>query len=143
MILLDVNLLLYAVNRDLPQHARARSWLEHVLSGTEGVGIPWVAALAFLRIATSPRVFERPLGIEQASAYVEEWLSLPLVKPVVPGPGHWRILRTLLETSGASGNMTTDAHIAALALEHGYTACSADNDFGRFAGLRYVNPLLA
>jgi toxin-antitoxin system PIN domain toxin len=143
MILVDANLLLYAVNRDLPQHAQARAWLESVLSGPERVGLPWVVVLAFLRITTSLRIFERPLSIEQASAYVDAWLSLPIVRPVVPGQGHWPIVRNLLETSGTGGNLTTDAHIAALALEQGYTIYSADNDFKRFAGLRHVNPLMA
>ena len=143
MILVDANLLLYAVNRDLPRHAEARAWLEAVLSGTSNVGLPWVVILAFLRITTSSRVFERPLSIEQAGAYVDSWFSLPAVRAVVPGSGHWPILKNLLETSGTGGNLTTDAHVAALALEQGYTVYSADNDFKRFAGLRHVNPLQA
>jgi hypothetical protein len=143
MILIDANLLLYAVNRDLPRHAEARAWLEGVLSGTSSVGLPWVVVLAFLRITTSSRVFARPLSIEQASAYIDSWFSLPVVRAVAPGPGHWEILKNLLETAGTGGNLTTDAHIAALALEYGYTIYSADNDFKRFAGLRHVNPLQA
>jgi len=142
MILVDANLLLYAVNEDLPQHDGARRWLENVLSGRESVGLPWVVILAFLRLTTNGRVFERPLPVDQAMAYVDEWLSLPVVRPVVPGPGHWLVLRALLEMAGTAGNLTTDAHIAALAIEHGYTIYSADNDFKRFVGVLHVNPLM-
>lgn len=143
MILVDANLLLYAVNRDLPQNARARAWLEEVLSGHENVGLPWVVILAFLRLTTNARVFEQPLTVEQAVAYIEEWLAQPVVTTVSPGNSHWLILRNLLTVSGAGGNLTTDAHIAALAIEHGYTVYSTDNDFKRFSGLRHVNPLLS
>lgn len=141
MILPDANLLIYAVNLDLPQHPRARAWLESVLSGSDSVGLPWAVILAFLRVTTNPRIFERPFGIATASRYVDEWLDHPLVKPIVPGPGHWPILRKLLADSGTAGNLTTDAHLAALALEQGYIVHSADNDFKRFPGLSHVNPL--
>lgn len=141
MILVDVNLLLYAINSDMPQHAKARGWWEGALSGDQIIGLPWVVILAFLRVTTNPRVFSRPLSIERAGLYVDEWLSLPIVRSVVPGNGHWAILRSLLAHCGAGGNLTTDAHIAALALEQGYAIYSADHDFGRFAGLRHINPL--
>jgi hypothetical protein len=141
MILVDANLLLYAVNRDLSQHLRSRAWLEEVLSGNENVGLPWVVILAFLRLTTNARVFEKPLAVEQAVAYIEEWLAQPQVTAVIPGKGHWLILHNLLTVSGTGGNLTTDAHIAALAIEHGYTVYSTDNDFRRFSGLRHVNPL--
>lgn len=141
MILVDVNLLLYAINSDTPQHAKARVWWEGTLSGDQIVGLPWVVILAFLRLTTNPRVFGRPLSIEHAGAYMDEWLSLPIVRSVVPGNGHWAILRNILAQSGAAGNLTTDAHLAALALEHGYAVYSADHDFGRFAGLRHIDPL--
>jgi len=142
MILVDANLLLYAVNRDLPQHARAREWLERTLSDDDGVGLPWVVILAFLRIGTSPRIFEHPLSIERACGYVAEWLNLPGVDIVSPGRDHWAVLSQLLTASGTAGNATTDAHIAALALERGCAVYSADNDFKRFTGLRHVNPLI-
>lgn len=141
MILLDANLLLYAVNRDLPQHRQAQAWLEKVLSGGQSVGLPWVVILAFLRLTTNQRVFERPFTIEQAGTYVDAWLAQPLVSAVVPGPNHWSVLRNLLAVSGAGGNLTTDAHIAALAIEHGYTVYSTDHDFKRFAGVSHINPL--
>jgi toxin-antitoxin system PIN domain toxin len=143
MILVDANLLLYAVNLDLPQNARARAWLEEVLSGNESVGLPWVVILAFLRLTTNARVFDRPLTVEQSLAYIEEWLSQPVATAVVPGKSHWRILSSLLSASGTGGNLTTDAHIAALAIEYGCTLYSTDNDFKRFSGVRHVNPLLA
>lgn len=143
MILVDANLLIYAVNQDLPQNERARSWWEEALSGTTTVGIPWVSILAFLRICTHPRVFARPLSPEAAIAYVDEWLAQPPVTLVAPGTGHWTILRNLLLQSGTAANLTTDAHIAALALEQGYRIYSADNDFQRFPGVTHVNPLAA
>ena len=141
MILVDVNLLLYAVNQDLPEHERARLWWEKTLSGVEAVFIPWVVLLAFLRISTNPRVFPAPLQVEQALRYVHEWLSAPTVKPASPGEGHWPLFARILQTTGAAGNLTTDVNIAALAIERGATVYSADNDFKRFVGVRHVNPL--
>jgi toxin-antitoxin system PIN domain toxin len=142
VILVDANLLLYAVNRDLPQHKISHQWLEKVLSGNDPVALPWVVILAFLRIATNGRVFERPLSSHTAIGFVTDWLNQPNVKAIGPGKQHWAILRTLLEQTGMAGNLTTDAHIAALALEQGYTVYSADNDFKRFPGLRHVDPLV-
>lgn len=141
MILVDANLLIYAVNRELPQHAAARRWLEETLSSNQSVGLAWVVILAFLRITTRGDIFERPLAAERALGYAEEWLRQPFVKPVAPGDKHWQVLRNLLQVSGAAGNLTSDAHLAALAIENGATVFSADNDFKRFAGVRHVNPL--
>ena len=141
MILVDANLLIYAVNHDLPQHKPAKAWWEDVLSGSAMVGIPLVSLLAFLRICTNPRVFPQPLAPESAIAYIDEWLDQAVVRLVVPGAGHWAIMRNLLVQTGMAGNLTTDTHIAALALEQGYTIFSADNDFRRFPGLKHVNPL--
>ncbi len=141
MILLDANLLIYGVNRDLPQHKAARTWIEKTFSDPDDVGLPWVSVLAFLRLSTNPRVFKAPLKIDEAIAYVDEWVALPAVCLVVPGFRHWEILKNLLAQSGTGGNLTTDAHIAALALEGGYAVYSADNDFRRFPGIRHVNPL--
>ncbi|UEO00213.1 hypothetical protein A9R16_002065 [Acidiferrobacter thiooxydans] len=103
--------------------------------------MPWVVILAFLRVTTNARVFEQPLPVERASAYIQEWLSLPTVRAVVPGHGHWAIWHILLVQRGTCGNLTTDAHIAALALEHGYTIYCPDHGFGRFGGARHVDPL--
>lgn len=143
MILVDANLLIYAVNQDLPQHKQARIWWEQVLSGTATVGIPWVSILAFLRICTNARVFSSPLTPEAAIAYIDEWLDQPSVQLVAPGTGHWAILRNLLLQTGMAANLTTDAHIAALALVQGYSVYSSDNDFRRFPVLKHINPLSA
>jgi hypothetical protein len=142
MILVDANLLIYAVNSDLPHHARARCWLEEQLSDAAFVGLPWVVVLAFLRICTSARIFERPLSVEQATTIMDDWLSLPGVRLIAPGHNHWPVLRELLAATGTAGNLTTDAHIAALAIEHGAIVYSADNGFKRFSGVRHINPLV-
>jgi hypothetical protein len=139
--LLDLNLLLYAVNRDSPSHAAAKAWLERALSADEAVAIPWIVLLGFLRLTTSARVLPRPLSPRQAMDVVDGWLELPGVTTPGAGEEHWSILRSLLEASGTAGNLTTDAHLAALAIEHGCELCSTDADFARFARLRWVNPL--
>lgn len=141
MILVDANLLIYAVNKDLPPHKQAKAWWEDALSGAVAVGLPWVSLMAFTRICTNPRIFEHPLSPEQTMAFVDEWLDRPNVSMVAPGPGHWLILKNLIRQAGTAGNLTTDAHLAALALEQGCTICSADNDFKRFPGVAHVNPL--
>lgn len=142
MILVDANLLLYAVNQDLPQHKEARKWWETVLSGKTPVALAWVVILAFLRVSTNPRIFEHPLDIESATDYVDEWLNIPCVQYISPGHSHWKTLQHLITQCGTGGNLTTDAHLAALAIEHGYTIYSADNDFKRFVGLTHINPLV-
>lgn len=129
MILVDANLLIYAINEDSPYHREAKAWWEASLSGNKVVGIPWVVSLAFLRMTTNTRIFPSPLSPEQAIAYMDEWLEHQFAKLVSPSEQHWNILRNLLLSSGMMGNLTTDAHIAALALEQGYTMYSADNDF--------------
>ncbi|MYE20694.1 MAG: type II toxin-antitoxin system VapC family toxin [Rhodospirillales bacterium] len=141
MILVDANLLIYAVNQDAVSHGRARDWLEEALSGTVSLGLPWVSLLAFLRITTHPGIFERPLQADDAAAFVDGWLDQPFVEPVGPGARHWPILRNLIGAVGTAGNLTSDAHIAAMAIERGATVYSADHDFGRFPGVRHVNPL--
>jgi len=137
----DLNLLLYAVNRDSPRHAEAKAWLERTLAADEPVGLPWAVLLGFVRIATSPRVFARPLTPEEAFATVDGWLDVDSVAPLSPGGDHWRIVKDLLGQTGAAGNLTTDAHLAALAIEAGAELCSSDADFGRFPKRRWVNPL--
>jgi toxin-antitoxin system PIN domain toxin len=141
MILVDANLLIYAVNTDAALHRKARQWLEKTLSSSEEVGIPWLVVLAFLRITTRHGILERPLSAEQAMAYVDGWLAQPYVTFIGPGAAHWPVFRNLLGASGASGNLTSDAHIAALALELGATICSADYDFRRFPAITHRNPL--
>jgi toxin-antitoxin system PIN domain toxin len=139
--IIDLNILLYAVNRDAPMHGRACAWLEGALSGEEQIGIPWVVLLGFLRLTTRHGLLPRPLDFEQASALIDEWLAQPGCVVVHPGDRHWEILKTLLSQAGAAGNLTTDAHLAAIAMEHDATLCSTDRDFQRFAGLDTLNPL--
>lgn len=141
MKIVDVNVLLYAVNQDSHHHVVARRWLEKALSGPERIGLPWIVILAFLRLVTSPRIFAHPMTPEDAVAMVDTWLLRPQVVTVGPSDEHWMHLRPLLQTSGAAGNLTTDAHLAALALEHSAELCSFDTDFARFDGLRRVSPL--
>lgn len=120
-----------------------RAGLEQVLSGTEAVGMAWIVLLAFIRITTHPRLFDRPLVVDQALDYVESWLAQPCVRPVSPGEKHWLIISRILRASGSAGNLTSDAHLAAIAVEHGCTIYSADHDFKRFDGLECINPLSA
>ena len=141
MILVDANLLIYAVNRDAPRHEAARHWLEDALSGADLVGLPWICLLAFLRITTHPRILSHPLTVERAGSFVQSWLDEPIVEPVAPGAGHWQLLYNLLRGSGTGGNLTSDAHVAAMAIERGASVYSADYDFRRFPGLLHVNPL--
>lgn len=142
MILVDANLLIYAIDSDSPHHAAARPWLEEALSGTARVGLAWIVVLAFLRITTRPGILRRPLTLDLALDYLTEWFALPNVVAVGPGERHWTVLRNLLKTTGAAGNLVSDSHLAALAIEHGYTVYSTDHDFRRFAGIEHVNPLL-
>jgi uncharacterized protein len=139
--LIDANLLLYAVDSTAPPHQAARSWLDGELSQAMSIGFAWVALLAFLRISTNPRVYRRPLGTGEALAYVEGWLGQPGCVVLAPGRRHLAILRGLLEPRGAAANLTSDAHLAAIAIEHGAVLCTADRDFARFEGLRWLNPL--
>jgi toxin-antitoxin system PIN domain toxin len=141
MKIVDLNLLLYAVNRDAPHHDAARDWWEGCLSAEEPIGIPWAVVLGFLRITTSGRVMPRPLAPEDALALVDDWLAQPMVRLPVPTERHWDILKQLISPHGTAGNLTTDAHLAALAVEHGAVLCSADRDFGRFELLTWENPL--
>jgi toxin-antitoxin system PIN domain toxin len=141
VILVDANLLIYAINRDAPHHRQAAAWLEDTLSGTTPLGLPWITMLAFLRITTRAGILRKPLAPERAIAFLDSMLAQPFVSFVAPGERHWPILRNLLQVSGTGGNLTSDAHLAALAIEHGYTIYSTDNDFRRFAGLSVINPI--
>ncbi len=132
MIVVDLNLLLYGVNRDSPRHRAAKTWLEDVLSGDEAVGVAWVVLLGFIRLTTNRQIFPNPLSVEDAVAVVDSWLDRPCVVLVTAGDQHWVILRELLAAAGAAVNLTTDAHLAALAIEHGASLCSTDGDFARF-----------
>lgn len=140
MLLVDANVLLHAVNESAREHARARDWLRDVLGGGEAVAFAWTVLLAFLRLATHPAVFARPLTSEQAAAIVERWLGTPAAMTLDPSPRHLALLRGLLAETGAAGNLVTDAHLATLALEHSATVVSFDRDFGRFRGLSWRLP---
>jgi toxin-antitoxin system PIN domain toxin len=141
MKLPDVNLLLYALDADSPQHERARPWLRDLLSGAEPVGFSWSVLLAFLRLSTRAIVFMHPLSPDEALDVIDGWLRQPCSVVVEPTARHVAIIRELLMPLGTAGNLTTDAHLAALAIEHAADLCSADSDFGRFRGLRWTNPL--
>lgn len=141
MKLVDLNLLLYAIDEEAPAHEAARAWLEEVLSGTEEVGFAWVVVLGFVRLATNPAVFEAPLEAGDALDIVDGWLEQPVARLVEPSERHIGNLRDLLAPLGTAGNLTTDAHLAVLAIEHGAELCSRDSDFSRFPGLRWRDPL--
>lgn len=142
MIVVDVNLLIYAVNEDAPDHRKAKTWLEATLSGAETVGFPWIVLLAFLRLTTRSGLFQRPLAVDEAFDLLDIWLRRPSVTVPEPGARHLQTMRDLVLPLGTGGNLTSDAHLAALAIEHGAELCSADSDFGRFGRLRWRNPLV-
>ena len=143
MILVDANLLIYASADVLPQHGRARAWLDERLNGAAPVGLPWASLLGFLRVATNPRVLERPATVVDAWRQVLAWLGCDPVWIPDPDDRHREILGRLLQAPGVHANLVPDAHLAALAIEHGLILCSTDGDFARFAGLRWENPLAA
>lgn len=140
MIVLDVNILLYAYGTASPQHAKARACVEELFSGSEPVGLPWQTIAGFLRISTNPRLAGwRPVG--EAAHEVEDWLKQPSVRVLVPGDDHWPVLRRMVVDGQASGPLVSDAEVAALTIEYGGVLYSADRDFSRFPGLRWKNPL--
>lgn len=141
MRLLDVNLLLYAINSESPFHARARPWLARRLSEAEGVAFAWSTIHAFVRLSTKVATFPSPLTTTQALDLVDGWLARPNVAIVDPTERHMGLMRELLEPIGTAGNLVSDAHLAALAIEHGAILESSDYDFGRFLGLRWEDPL--
>ena len=141
MILVDVNLLIYAVNHDAPLNRKAKSWLESTISGPDTVGLSWNVLLAFLRLTTRTGLLRKPLPVAAAFDLTASWLDQPSVTIVHAGPRHLRILRELLLPMGTGGNLTSDAHLAALAIEQGAELCSSDTDFARFKGLKWSNPL--
>lgn len=141
MRIVDLNVLLYAVNADAAQHDRVRGWWEKAVNDEDTLGLAWVVLLGFLRLATNPRVFPRPLTPEAAAAKLDTWLSVDNVRVVREKDDHWQTLKLFLGTTGTAGNLTTDAHLAALALSHDAVLVSCDTDFARFKGLRWENPL--
>ena len=141
MKLVDANLLLYATDEQSPRHPGARSWLDGLLSGDEPIAFAWAVLLAFLRLSTNPRIFEQPLSTDRAFDVVQGWVAHPCAVVIHPGDRHLTLVRQLLRPLGLAANLVTDAHLAALAIEHGAELHSCDADFSRFSGLRWVNPL--
>ncbi len=140
MTLVDANVLLNAVNRSAPDHAVAKRWLDGALSGAAPVGFTWVVLLAVIRLATRPGLFPHPLTADEATTLVRSWLTAPSAVVLQPGPRHLDLLTGLLAASGAAGNLTTDAHLAAVAIESNATVISFDADFDRFTGVRWSRP---
>ena len=141
MILIDANLLIYAHVNNLPQHFDAKGWLDECLNASAPVGLPWPSLLGFLRIVTNPRIFERPESIKDAWKQVKEWLECPSTWIPQPAERHVEILEGLLVDLNIIANLVPDAHLAALAIEHGLILCSADGDFGRFPNLKWQTPI--
>lgn len=141
MIVPDVNVLLYAYDSTLPQHAKAARWWEDRLNGVEPIGLPHVVLFAFVRLATSARVFAAPMALEEAAAIVRAWLGNSHVVALEGGPQHVEMTLELLQNAGATGNLVTDAQIATIAISHKATVFTNDSDFQRFPGLKVQNPL--
>jgi len=140
-MLVDANILVFAVNESAPEHEAARAWLESALNGTRRVGLPWESLTAFVRLATNPRVVPRPLAGMDAWSFVEDWLAAPVAWVPVATERHAAVLGDLVRRYRSSAKLVPDAHLAALALEHGAEVISADTDFARFTELRWRNPL--
>lgn len=143
MKLLDVNLLIYAVDESSAHFSRAHPWVQGVLGGRETVGLPWAVLLAFLRLTTKPQLMTSPLTAADALGFIDGWLARPNTVVIHPTERHAAVLRELLTQLGTGGNLVTDAHLAALAIEHGAELNSCDADFSRFPGLRWRDPLRA
>jgi hypothetical protein len=141
MILPDINLLVYAYSRHAPRHAEARAWWEGLLNGPQSVGIPWAVVCGFVRLMTHPAVLVNPLEPGRALHQVRSWFDRPQVEVLEPGPRHLEILERMLAAAGVAANLTTDAHLAAIAIEHQCELHSTDTDVARFPGLRWRNPL--
>lgn len=141
MILVDANLLLYAANHDTPDHDAARTWLDDRLNGSARVGLPWPSLLAFVRIASNPAILQRAVTPFQAWRQVGQWLECETVWIPTPGARHAEVIERLLDHPFMTSRLVPDAHLAALAIEHGLTLCSTDGDFAKFPDLAWENPL--
>jgi toxin-antitoxin system PIN domain toxin len=141
VIIPDVNLLVYAYNRAASGHARARAWWEDLINREQPIGLAWAVVLGFVRLVTHPAVLVEPLAPRAALGCVRAWFAEPGVRVVEPGPRHLELLAELMAATGVAGSLTTDTHLAALAIEHQAELHSNDTDFARFPGLRWRNPL--
>ncbi len=141
MILVDANILLYAEDQLSPHHVQASTWWDAALSGASPVCLCWTVLGAFIRIGTNPRVFEQPLSLDQAISRVRSWMDQPCTRMVMPTERHWTVFQQMLRQGQAVANLVTDAHLAALSIEHGCELISTDSDFSRFSGIRWRNPL--
>jgi toxin-antitoxin system PIN domain toxin len=142
-VIVDANILLYAVDATSPFHERARAWLEEALNGPTRIGFPWPTLTAFLRLSTHARASLHPLTPTRAWEFIDEWLAAEPAWIPVPTSRHAEVLKRLTVDGDLHGNLVSDAHLAALAIEHGVGICSADSDFARFAGVTWINPLRA
>lgn len=140
MKLVDVNVLLYAVNPDSDPNGTVRRWWERALTADESIGLPWMVLAGFLRISTNPRVYPQPATVDEALGEIDRWLTIDVVTTIAEKPDHWRVFRDIVSETGTAGNLTTDAHLAALAITHDATLVSCDTDFARFSGLRWQDP---
>ena len=143
MFVVDVNLLIFAVNADSSEHTTVKTWLETEINAGTPIGMPWVALLGFVRLSINPKVLSQPLTLDQALDQVRDWLSLPNVTALEPDNNHLLHFTAACQAVNAGPNLVTDAHLAAIAQEHGATMASCDTDFGRFPGLAWVNPLIS
>ena len=143
MILVDANVLLYCYNAGSPEHERCRTWLDKAFADPSPVAFTWLTILAFIRVSTNQRIFQRPLTMAEAVATVSRWLVHSNAVLLEPGPGHWELLKTTLVDAQATGTLTTDAAIATIAMENGAAVCTTDRGFRRFTGLRLIDPLAA
>jgi toxin-antitoxin system PIN domain toxin len=140
MIIPDINILVHAYNLDAREHKPSRQWWEGVLRSSRPVGLSWATILGFIRVSTLPRITQHPLRAREATDHVRSWLLAPNIQIVIPGDGHAELVFGMLEELGTAGNLTTDVHLAALAIEYNAEIASTDTDFARFRGLRWFNP---
>lgn len=143
VIVVDANLLVYAYDVHSADHKKSAAWLEQALSGAQAAGLPWQSISAFLRVVTNRRLPRMRVGVEEALQTVEEWLHAANVRLLVPGDQHWFLFRRMVAEGQAPGALISDAEIAALTIEYGGVLHTADRDFARFPGQRWVNPLSA
>jgi len=140
MIIPDVNILIHAVNTESPRNKHICKWWDDCLAGTRPVYLPWVVILGFVRISTNRRIFDAPLSVDEASGFIRSWLNQVAVRTISPREGHWLLVEKLLKEAGTAGNLTTDAHIAALAIQWDCIVYSTDSDFARFPGVKWKQP---